>query len=220
MRLVMKPPAAITRAGLAIPQRSRSAPNKQCTAATKYPGPIRSFYDRRRRLVRDLSCGGARVYLDVEVRRVACRSCASAKRERWWLADNPFYTKRFAFFVGRRCRISTIKDVAEELHLHWESVKTLEKQYMRAQLRRIGTPAPPAIGIDEISIRKGHTYRIVVSDLDRMRPIWFGGKDRSEASMDLDNLTMANRGEYGLSVPIYRSAACTLCYLKLFQSTS
>ena len=39
------------------------------------------------------------------------------------------------------------------------------------------------IGIDEIAIRKGHTYRIVVSDLRRGRPIWFGGDDRSEASM-------------------------------------
>jgi transposase len=145
----------------------------------------RSFYDRRRRLVRDLSGGGARIHLEVEVRRVACRGCGAVKRERLeWLADNPFYTKRFAFFVGRRCRVSTIKDVAAELHLDWDSVKTLEKQYMRAQLRRVGTPAPRAIGIDEISIRKRHTYRIVVSDLDRMRPSWFGGKDRSEASMD------------------------------------
>src|SRR6185437_4940885 len=30
----------------------------------------------------------------------------------------------------------------------------------------------------------GHTYRIVVSDLLRRRPIWFGGIDRSEASLD------------------------------------
>ncbi len=40
-----------------------------------------------------------------------------------------------------------------------------------------------AIGIDEISIRNGHTYRIVVSDLIRRRPVWFGGEDRKEASM-------------------------------------
>jgi transposase len=39
------------------------------------------------------------------------------------------------------------------------------------------------LGFDEISIRKGHTYRIVVSDLLRGRPIWFGGVDRSQASM-------------------------------------
>ena len=73
--------------------------------------------------------------------------------------------------------------MAKELPLDWHTVKALEKQYMRAQLARAGTPGPRAIGIDEISIRKGHTYRIVVSDLDRRRPIWFGGKDRSEASM-------------------------------------
>ena len=101
-----------------------------------------------------------------------------------WLAEYPFYSQRFAFFVGRRCRISTIQDVAKEVHLDWKTVKELEKQYMREQLRRVGTPGPRVIGIDEISIRKGHDYRIVVSDLLRRRPIWFGGQDRSEESMD------------------------------------
>lgn len=102
-----------------------------------------------------------------------------------WLADNPFYTKRFAFYVGQRCRTSTIKDVAKELRLDWKTVKDLEKHYMAEQLRRARKVRPRAIGIDEISIRKGHTYRIVVSDLEpgRERPIWFGGVDRSEASM-------------------------------------
>ena len=134
--------------------------------------------------MRDLSCGDTRVYLEIEVRRVRCRRCHRVKRERLeFLANNPFYTKRFAWFVGRRCRASTIRDVAKELHLDWHTVKALDKQYMRAQLDRAGTPAPKAIGIDEISIRKGHTYRIVVSDLIRGRPIWFGGTDRSEASM-------------------------------------
>jgi transposase len=100
-----------------------------------------------------------------------------------FLSDSPFYTKRFAYYVGRRCRSSPISDVAKELHLDWDSVKALDKQYMNAQLAKAGTPGPRRIGIDEISIRKRHTYRIVVSDLDRQRAIWFGGEDRSEASM-------------------------------------
>jgi len=146
----------------------------------------RSFYDQKLCLVRDLSCGGHRIYLELPVRRVACRSCGKVKRERLaWLANNPFYTKRFAWLVGRRCRAATIKDVARELGLHWDTVKELEKQYMGEQLRRAGAPAPKVIGIDEISIRRGHTYRIVVSDLLRRRPIWFGGQDRSEASLEL-----------------------------------
>ena len=78
------------------------------------------------------------------------------KRERLdFLADNPFYTKRFAYYVGRRCRQATIKDIAEELRLHWETIKTLEKQYMRAQLARVGAPRPKAIGIDEILDSQG-----------------------------------------------------------------
>lgn len=134
--------------------------------------------------MRDLACADTRVYLEFEVRRVSCRCCGKVKRERLdFLADNPLYTKRFAWFVGRRCRTASIKDVAQELKLHWHTVKELEKQYMREQLTRAGRPAPKIIGIDEISIRKGHTYRIVVSDLVRCRPIWFGGEDRSEASM-------------------------------------
>jgi len=94
-----------------------------------------------------------------------------------------FYTRRFAYFVGRRCRQATVKDVAKELHLDWHTVKELDMQYMAAQLARAGTPRPEVIGIDEISVRKGHDYRIVVSDLQRRQPIWFGGTDRSEASM-------------------------------------
>ena len=118
------------------------------------------------------------------MRRVACRRCGAVKRERLdFLADNPHFTKRFAFYVGRRCRQASIRDVACELKLDWGTVKTLEMQYMRAQLKRASTPGPRAIGIDEISVRKGHSYRIVVSDLVRKRPIWFGGTDRSEASM-------------------------------------
>jgi len=58
-------------------------------------------------------------------------------------------------------------------------------QYMREQLRRAGMPGPLLIGIDEISVKHGQDYRIVVSDRLRRRAIWFGGKDRKEESMDL-----------------------------------
>ena len=124
--------------------------------------------------------------MEVEIRRVNCDQCGKVKQEKLsWIADNPWYTKRFAFLVGRRCKSSTVWDVAKEFRLDWETVKELDKQYMCAQLNRFGTPAPRVIGIDEISIKKGHNYRIVVSDLIRRRAIWFGGKDRKEKSMDM-----------------------------------
>lgn len=102
-----------------------------------------------------------------------------------WLSENLFYTKRFAVSVGKKCRTATISDVAKELRMDWKTVKDMDKYYMEEQLRKAPKINPKAIGVDEIAIRKGHIYRIVVSDLEKGRPIWFGGKDRSEESMDM-----------------------------------
>lgn len=145
----------------------------------------RSFYDQETRRVRDLSCGELRIYLEFPIRRVNCPNCHAVKQERLdFLATNTRYTRRLAFDAGRRCARSSIKDIARELHLGWHVIKGLELEYMQEQVDRTGSPKPVRVGIDEVSIAKGQTYRITVSDLDRKRPIWFGGKDRSAASMD------------------------------------
>lgn len=138
------------------------------------------------RRIRDLSCAKKPVYLEMEIRRVLCKRCGLVKPETLnWLLENALATKRFAMHVGRQCRKMTIQDVARYERLDWQTVKDLDKRYMQEQLKRCGTPAPPVVGIDEISLRKGHTYRIVASDLERRRAIWFGGEDRSEESLDL-----------------------------------
>jgi len=54
----------------------------------------------------------------------------------------------------------------------------LDKQDMPAQ--PAGTPKPRAVGIDEISIRKGHSYLNVVSDLGR------AGRPRSTVAFDTE----------------------------------
>ena len=73
---------------------------------------------------------------------------------------------------------------------------------MQAQLVRAGTPGPKPIGVDGISIRKGHTYRIVVSDLIRKRPIWFGGEDRSEVSMALFYARVGTKKSRGIRLAV------------------
>ena len=62
-------------------------------------------------------------------------------------------------------------------------MKDLDKLYMAEQLRRHPMPATSAIGVDEIAIRKGHDYRVVVSDLESQRPIWFGGTGRKQEDL-------------------------------------
>lgn len=143
-----------------------------------------TFYDRKRIRVRDLSCGEHPVYLDIEIRRVACTVCGVIWEDLPFLSPSRKFTRRFALVIGDLCRAMSIKDVAKRIDLDWRTIKELDTLYMQAQLRVAGHPAPHAIGIDEISIQKGHTYRIVVSDLDRGRAIWCGGEGRTQADMD------------------------------------
>ena len=135
---------------------------------------------------RDLRVAGWVLYVEYERWRVNCSGCGGVHVERLdWLAKNPRYTERFALHVGNLCRSMTNKAVAELERLHDSTVKDLSTLYMAEQVRRAGVPAPRAIGIDEIAIHKGHHYRVVVSDLERGRPIWFGGSGRTEADVDL-----------------------------------
>jgi len=102
------------------------------------------------------------------------------------LAKSARFTQRFEDNIGRLCREMTIKRVAELNYLSWDQVCRMEKCYMR----RLFEQHPPSqslrtIGIDEISVRKGHTYAIVVADLDQRRPIWLGGQGRTEQDMQL-----------------------------------
>jgi transposase len=145
----------------------------------------RSLYDKRWRRARDLGCGDREVYLDFHMRRVTCTACGVKNEKLAFLSDNTKYTLRFAMQIGGLCRAMTIKDVARRMHLDWHAVKALDKIYMREQLARAGHPAPNVIGVDEVSIKKRHVYRIIVSDLEQKRAIWFGGKGRGEKDMDM-----------------------------------
>ncbi len=143
---------------------------------------------------RDLDVAEWRIYAEFQRWRVYCPRCRSVFIEQLdFLAENPRYTRRFALHVGSLCRDMTNKAVADITRLHHTTVKNLDKLYMAEQLKRRPMPAPRAIGVDEIAIRKGHNYRIVVSDLDQARPIWIGGKGRTEADLDLFFATLGAR---------------------------
>ncbi|HRR42271.1 MAG TPA: ISL3 family transposase [Syntrophales bacterium] len=137
--------------------------------------------------VRDLDAGETHIYLEFEYRRVNCPRCGTVKRETLsWLASSARFTQRFEDRIGLLCREMSVKRVAELNDLSWDQVCRMEKSYMR----RLMEQHPPSedlrvIGIDEISVRKGHTYAIVVADLDQRRPIWLGGQGRTEEDMDL-----------------------------------
>lgn len=137
--------------------------------------------------MRDLDSGGTRIYLEFEYRRVECRKCNRVKQETLaWLAESGRFTKRFEQTIGRLCRTMTVKEVAKLHRLSWDQVRRMDFSYMQALwTNHLPSQRLRAIGVDEISIRKGQSYAIVVADLDQKRPIWISKElGRSEEDMD------------------------------------
>jgi len=129
---------------------------------------VSGFWDRRQHRVRDLDAGAVRIHLEFEYRRLDCPRCQAMKRETLsWLAQSARFTQRFEDRIGELCREMTVTRVAELNNLSWDQVWRMEKSYMRRLLER----HPPsehlrAIGVDEISVRKIHSYVIVVAVMD------------------------------------------------------
>lgn len=96
------------------------------------------------------------------------------------------FTKRFEEKVGRMARQMPLTEVAELNQISWDQAWRMELGYMKDLISRHPLPETiRAIGIDEVSVRKGHVYRIVVADLDRKCPIWVGGQGRTKEDMKL-----------------------------------
>jgi hypothetical protein len=92
--------------------------------------------------------------------------------------QSEFHALDFTYYVGRRCR--TVQDVAKELHLDWDSVKALDKQYMHARLARAGTPTPAG------RVDAPPPVPVAIDDAD-----WPGGgavKARSSLRLRADNV--------------------------------
>lgn len=56
---------------------------------------------------------------------------------------------------------------------------------LEAKPRNHPPPKRGIVDIDEVSLRQGHIFRFVVSDLERNRPLFFRGKDGSEVNLDM-----------------------------------
>ena len=115
--------------------------------------------------------------------RVPNVSSHEARVVRLTPADIPHSTTRVALYVCKQCRGASIREVADVWCLEWHGLKAMEMQCMHEQLARGCAPSPPVIGIDELSSWNGRVCRIIVSYSEQGRAIWFGGGDRSVASL-------------------------------------
>jgi transposase len=134
-----------------------------------------------RRHVRDLNLARHQVWLDVAYRKIWCSNCGGVRVEQLSFADaSKRVTHRLAQYVHELCRRMTVQDVAEHLDLDPKTVKAIDKSFLEKDFSQTHADGLRVLAIDEIALRKGHTYMTVVMDYFSGRIVWMGQDRRKE----------------------------------------
>lgn len=133
------------------------------------------IHDQRTRTVRDLPIFNKPLYLRVHIKRFRCKNCNEVFSQAFE-SINPgqHQTIRYREFLYEQCYGSTIQKVSKEQKIAYSTLERiyygianekLQKQQRDQRIQAILQEEVTVIGIDEIAVRKGHTYETVVVDL-------------------------------------------------------
>lgn len=139
-------------------------------------GRRRRGYDQgggvRRWRHQDFGC--FRVELVAAMPRVDCPRCGVVVAMVPWAEPGSRFTKDFEAECAWLMGVANQKTVSGFLHVSWRTAGDIARRV--ADRLKASMPSPfdglTAIGVDETSYRKGHTYLTVVVDHERHRVIW------------------------------------------------
>jgi len=137
-----------------------------------------------RRIVRDLNVGPAQTFLHVEYRRVWCPNCQRAQIESLEFLDpHKRVTGRLARAIYELCKVMTVADVARHFGLNPKTVKRIDLHFLEEEFGATDADDLRILALDEIAVRKGHSYMTVVLNYETGRVVWMG-EGRNKETLD------------------------------------
>jgi len=172
-----------------------------------------TFKGQRRRLFRMSPIGRKRCFLDLMLHRLKCRECGSL----WWhrlpfMDGKHRYVRSFALTVLDLLQFCTIQAASQYLGVGWDMIKEIHKERLFLLYRTIPLGEVRHIGIDEFSLRKGHEYMTIVTDLESGRILHaVEGKGKEDIRPFLERLARKGKNLQAVAMDMsssYFSAVC------------
>jgi transposase len=142
-----------------------------------------SVHSWTQRSVRDLNLADTQVWLRCEYRKLLCAHCQRISIEDLDLF-HPYLrvTRRLAAAIHQLCKVMTVTDVARHFQLDWKTVKDIDKHYLEAHYGQPHLDGLRILAVDEISIRKAHSYLTVVLNYETGHVVYVG-KERKARTL-------------------------------------
>ncbi len=116
------------------------------------------------------------VFFLYRMRRVDCPTCGVRVERVPWAEGKSPMTTEYKWFLARRARRMSWKEVSETFRVGWDRVYDAVKHAVSWGQRYRDLDGIEAIGVDEVQWQKGHKYQTVAYQLDedRKRLLWIG----------------------------------------------
>jgi transposase len=98
--------------------------------------------------------------------KVRCPHCGVRVERLGFLEKNSRQTIELAHQVSELCKVMTVEDVAVFEHLHWQTVKDIDKRAIQKAQSERSLEGITVLGVDEISVGQGHNYWHLISSFD------------------------------------------------------
>jgi transposase len=119
-------------------------------------------------MVRDVSAFGFECYLDYVRRRFKCHHCQKPFTEQLATVSLGRYTVRYEHYIFEQYRQAAITEIAYQENLGYKAAQGIFYRQAEARVGPSKSQAIRRLGLDEISLKKGHQqFMLVISDLDR-----------------------------------------------------
>jgi transposase len=172
-RLLRLPGASVTgvsfgRDGVIVAVRLRRQ-RLVCSGCGQVGG---NLHDRRVKRWRHLDLGACRCVIECQLRRVWCRDCGARLEATPWARPGSAYTRDFEDLAAFLTQQMAKAPIARLLRIAWDSVGRIVERVVKDQLDETRLHGLVAIGVDEISYRKGQRYLTTVADHRTGAVIW------------------------------------------------
>jgi len=143
---------------------------KKCSKCLSQNVQLKETKIRRLRMV---PLGMLKCFLEITVHKFKCKDChASAWVNLPFAVGKLPMTKAFVNHVLSLIKLGTVQAISLFLELSWKTVKSIHKDWLSEKYKKISYKKLTHLSVDEFSIKKGHKYMTVFTDIKTGRIIY------------------------------------------------